>query len=63
MKDLQQRAGVGRTSSINISCHHLADYVKKKTRNKKRAARAARFISLIQPIKSLTFGVVVAVIS
>jgi len=34
---------------------------KKKKRNKKRTARSARFISFIQPIKSLIFGVVVVV--
>ena len=53
-KDLMLRLGVVvRTSNINISRLRSAAYV--------RAARAARLFFFIQPIKSLPFGVVVAV--
>ena len=45
--------------NMKISRRHLADYVKNCI--KKRAARAARWFSLIQPIKSLICGVVVVV--
>ena len=45
--------------SSEISRRHLADYGKNCTI--KRAARAARLFFLIQPIKSLVYGVVVAV--
>ena len=42
-----------------ISRRHLVGYVKKNC-TKKRAARAARLFFLIQPMKSLICGVVVA---
>ena len=49
--------------NLEISCCHLADYVKafRRLRTKVRAARAARLIFLIQPIRSLFPGVSVAV--
>ena len=50
---------VVRTSNLKISRRPLADYVKHCT--KKRAARAARLFFLVQPIKSLIYGVVVVV--
>ena len=50
---------VVRTLTMKISRRRLADYVRKL--HQKRAARAARLFSLIQPIKSLICGVVVAV--
>ena len=50
---------VVRTSKLKISRRRYADYVKKNCA-KKRAARAARLFSLIQPIKSFICGVVVA---
>ena len=60
MKDLLLRARVVvTTSNIKISGCLFADYVKECT--KKRAARAVRLFFLIQPIKCLIFGVVVAV--
>ena len=59
MKNLLLQARVVvRTTKMKIS-RRLADYV--KNYNKKRAARAARLFFLIQPIKSLICGVVVAV--
>ena len=60
MEDLLLSARVVvRTSKINISRCHLAVYVKKCT--KKRAARAAQLFFLVQPIKSVIYGVVTAV--
>ena len=44
---------------MKISRRRLADYV--KTLHQKGAARAARLFFFIQPIKSLTCGVVVDV--
>ena len=69
MKDLLLRASVVfRTSNMKISRSHLEDYGKiviwktmAKHCTKKRAARAARLFFFIQPIKSLTCGVVVDV--
>ena len=61
VKDLLLRACVVvRTSNIKISRRRLSDYFK-TIRTKKRAARAARLLFLIQPIKSLICGVVVDV--
>ena len=61
VKDLLLRAGVVvRTSNMKISRRRLADTL--KIRTKKRAVRAARLFFLIQPIKSLICGVVVAVV-
>ena len=60
MKDLLLRACVVvKTSKIKISRRCLADTSTNFT--VKRAARAARLFSLIQPIKSLISGVDVAV--
>ena len=60
MKDspLQARVVV-RTSNMKISRRHLADTSKNCTT--RRAARAARLFSPIQPMKSLFCGVDVAV--
>ena len=58
MKDLLLRARVVvRTSNMKISRCRLADYV--KTLHQKRAARAARLVFFVQPIKLLIYGVVV----
>ena len=51
---------VVKISNMKISRRPLADYVKHCT--KKRATRAARLFFLVQPIKSLIYGVVVAVV-
>ena len=51
---------VGSTSNIKSSRRHLADKVKNCTT--KRTARVARLFFLIQPVKSLICGVVVALI-
>jgi len=48
-----------KTLNLEISRCHLAAYVKELS--KTRAARAARLFFLIQPIRSLFSGVVVAV--
>mgnify|MGYP000034805479 CR=1 FL=1 len=54
---------VVRTSNMNISRRRLADYVKRKHNGRHvRAARAARLFFIIHPIKSMIFGVVVAVV-
>ena len=62
MKDLLPRAHVVvKTLNLEISRCHLADYVMtSENRTKVRAARAARLFFLIQPIRSLFSGVVVA---
>ena len=61
MKDLLLRARVVvRNSNMQISRRRLADSVKNCI--KKRAVRAARLLFIIQPIKSLICGVVVAVL-
>ena len=61
MNDLLLRARVVvRTSCAKNLRRHFADYVNKSF-TKKRAARVARLFFLIQPIKSLICGVVVAV--
>ena len=53
---------VVRTSNMNISRRRLADYVKRKHNGRHvRAARAGRLFFIIRPIKSIIFGVVVAV--
>ena len=60
MKDLLLRArGVDTTSNMEFSRPHLVDTSQNCIR--KRAARAARLFFVIEPIKSLIFGVVVAV--
>ena len=60
MKDfLLQTRVVVRTSNVKISLRRLADYVLKLYQ--KRAARAEQLLFLIQPIKSLIYGVDVAV--
>ena len=53
---------VVRTSKLKFSRRRYADYVKKNCARKRaaRVACAARLFSLIQPIKSLICGVVVA---
>ena len=58
MKDFLLRAHVVvTTSNTTISRRRLADYVKKL----RQKARRTIFLILIQPIKSLVFGVEVAV--
>ena len=60
MKDLMLRAEVVfRTSDMKVSRFLLTDYVKKL--HQKCATRAARLFFLVQPIKSLICGAVVAV--
>ena len=63
MKDLLLRARVVvRTSKKKISRPRSADYVKKKLhQNLTSAVRAARLFILIPPIKSLGYGVDIAV--
>ena len=51
---------VVKTLNLEISRWHLSDYVK-ELNYKVRAARAARLLFLIQPIRALLSGVVVAV--
>ena len=46
---------------MKISRRRLADYVKKNC-SKKRAARAVRLFSLVQPVKALICGIFVAVV-
>ena len=54
---------VVRNSNMNISRRRLADCVKRKHNGRHvRAARAARLFFIIHPIKSMIFGVVVAVV-
>jgi len=60
MKDLTLRSRVVvRTSNMKIPLCLLTDYVKKL--HQTRAARAARLFFLVQAIKSLISGVVVAI--
>ena len=64
MKDLLCVRVVVKTLNLEISRCHLAEYViwqnTSKNCTKVRAARAARLFFLIQPIRSLFSGVVVA---
>ena len=53
---------VVKTLNVEIARCHLEDYVKELSKNKVRAARAARLFFLIQPMRSLFSGVVVAVV-